>query len=84
MVVSGAVSKPAKLTFDRPTTVFQAIMEAGGVNEYGTLKKVRLIRTVNGEQLTQLLDLRSALSGKTTSVLYVRDGDIIYVPQTPF
>ena len=51
VVVSGAVSKPAKLTFDRPTTVFQAIMEAGGVNEYGTLKKVRLIRTVNGEQL---------------------------------
>jgi len=84
VVVSGAVSKPAKLTFDRPTTVFQAIMEAGGVNEYGTLKKVRLIRTVNGEQLTQVLDLRPALSGKTTSVLYVRDGDIVYVPQTPF
>jgi polysaccharide biosynthesis/export protein len=84
VVVSGAVSKPAKLTFDRPTTVFQAIMEAGGVNEYGSLRKVHLIRTIAGEQRTQVLDLRPALSGKTTSVLYVKDGDIVYVPQTPF
>ena len=84
VVVSGAVARPAKLTFDRPTTVFQAIMEAGGVNDYGTLRKVHLIRIVNGEQLTQVVDLRDALRGKTTSVLYVRDGDVIYVPQSAF
>src|ERR1700720_54849 len=41
VVVSGAVVKPQKLQFDRPTSVFQAIMEAGGVNEFGSLKKVR-------------------------------------------
>jgi polysaccharide export outer membrane protein len=84
VVVSGAVARPAKLTFERPTTVFQAIMEAGGVNEYGSLKRVHLIRVVNGEQLTQVLDLRSITSGKKTSALYVRDGDVIYVPQSPF
>jgi protein involved in polysaccharide export with SLBB domain len=84
VVVSGAVTKPAKLTFDRPTTVFQAIMEAGGASEYGPLRKVHLIRTVNGKQLTQVLDLRPALSGKATSALYVRDGDVIYVPQSVF
>ena len=84
VVVSGAVTKPAKLTFERPTTVFQAIMEAGGVNEYGNLRKVHLIRVVNGEQLTQVLDLRPAVSGKTTNALYVRDGDVIYVPQGVF
>lgn len=84
VVVSGAVAKPAKLTFDRPTTVFQAIMEAGGVNEYGNLRKVHLIRIVNGEQLTQVVDLKPALSGKSTSALYVRDGDVIYVPQGVF
>jgi polysaccharide biosynthesis/export protein len=84
VVVSGAVARPAKLSFDRPTTLFQAIMEAGGVNDYGTLRKVHLIRIVNGEQLTQVVDLRDALRGKTTSVLYVRDGDVIYVPQSAF
>jgi polysaccharide export outer membrane protein len=84
VVVSGAVTRPAKLTFERPTTVFQAIMEAGGVNEYGTLKRVHLIRVVNGEQLTQVLDLRPALAGKATNALYVKDGDVIFVPQSMF
>ena len=84
VVVSGNVQKPAKLTFDRPTTVFQAIMEAGGVNEYGNIRKVHLIRVVNGEQLTQVLDLNPAVKGKSTNALYVKDGDVIYVPRTIF
>jgi polysaccharide export outer membrane protein len=84
VVVSGAVSHPAKLSFDRPTTVFQAIMEAGGVSEYGSLKRVHLIRIANGEQHTQILDLRPTVSGQTTRPFYVRDGDVIYIPSSPF
>jgi len=84
VVVSGYVSKPGKFSFDRPTTVFQAIMEAGGVSEYGNLGKVRLIRTVNGQQHAQTLNLKSAMGGKTTNVYYVKDGDVIYVAQRLF
>ena len=84
VIVSGYVSKPGKFSFDRPTTVFQAIMEAGGVSEYGNLGKVRLIRTVNGQQQTQTLNLKSAMGGKTTNVYYVKDGDVIYVAQRLF
>ena len=84
VIVSGSVSKPGKFTFDRPTTVFQAIMEAGGASEYGTLSKVRLIRTVRGEQHTQVLNLKSAMTGQTTKVYYVKDGDVIYVTQRIF
>ncbi len=84
VVVSGAVTKPAKLVFDRPTTVFQAIMEAGGITEYGSLKNVRVVRLVNGQQRTQVLDLRPTLAGPTTRPTYVRDGDVIYIPLTYF
>jgi polysaccharide export outer membrane protein len=84
VVVSGAVGRPGKIPFDRPTTVFQLIMEAGGITDYGSLKGVRLFRTTNGEQQTQVLNLSSALKGKTTDVVYVRDGDVIYVPQSLF
>ncbi len=84
VVVSGAVSKPAKLSFDRPTTVFQALMEAGGVNEFGSLKRVHLIRITNGEQHTQILDLSPTTSGQTTRPFYVKDGDVIYIPQSAF
>ncbi len=84
VVVSGAVSKGGKLSFDRPTTIFQAIMEAGGASEYGSLKRVHLIRIVNGQQHTQILDLRPVESGQTTQPYYVRDGDVIYIPPSPF
>lgn len=84
VVVSGAVNHPAKLSFDRPTTVFQAIMEAGGVNDYGSLKRVHLVRIANGEQRTQILDLRPTATGQTTRPFYVRDGDVIYIPSGPF
>jgi polysaccharide export outer membrane protein len=84
VVVSGAVTHPAKLTFDRPTTVFQAIMEAGGASEYGSLKRVQVIRIVNGEQHAQILDLRPVTTGQTTRPYYVKDGDVIYIPSGPF
>src|SRR5712692_8949683 len=84
VIVSGFVGKPGKFSFDRPTTVFQAIMEAGGVTEYGNLGNVRLIRTVSGEQHTQVLNLKSAMTGKTAKVYYVKDGDVIYVAQRFF
>jgi polysaccharide export outer membrane protein len=84
VIVSGAVAKPAKLLFERPTTVFQAIMEAGGLNEFGSFKNVHVIRLISGRQRTQTLDLRPTLSGRPTRPFYVKDGDVIYVPRSPF
>lgn len=84
VVISGAVAKPTKIAFEKPTTVLQAIMEAGGASPYGNLKNVRLIRTVNGVQQSQSLDLSPTLKGQATKPFYVRDGDVIYVPQSAF
>lgn len=81
---SGAVGRPGKLTFDRPTTILQALTEAGGISQFGNSRRVQVIRLVKGEEKTQLLDLRPTLVGKTTRPFYVRDGDIISVPQSPF
>jgi polysaccharide biosynthesis/export protein len=82
VTVSGAVNKPGKVAFERPTTVLQAIMESGGPSEYGTMRRVRLIRTVNGVQKSQVMDLHDI--GKETKPFYVRDNDIIFVPQSTF
>jgi len=59
-------------------------MEAGGPSEYGTLKKVRLVRTVNGVQKSQVMNVQDTLVSQGTKPFYVRDGDVIYVPQTVF
>src|SRR6266404_5952421 len=44
VVVSGAVQKPGKIVFERPATVLEAIMEAGGFTPEADLKNVSLIR----------------------------------------
>jgi polysaccharide export outer membrane protein len=82
--ISGAVGRPGKYTFEQPTTVFQAIMEAGGASEFGTLKNVHLVRLINGQQQTQVLDLRPVMSGSSTNPYYVRDGDVVVVQRTLF
>jgi polysaccharide export outer membrane protein len=84
VVISGAVGRAGPLTFERPTTVFQAIMEAGGVNEFGTLRNVHLVRLINGQQQTQILDLRGITQGQTTKPYYLRDGDVVIVQRTMF
>jgi polysaccharide export outer membrane protein len=81
VVVSGAVQKPGKIVFERPATVVEAIMEAGGFTPEADLKRVSLIRIVKGEHETQLVDLRPLLKGKPTPAIYCSGGDVIYVPE---
>ena len=84
VVIGGAVKKPGNYSFDRPTSVLQAIMEAGGPDQFGTLGKVSVIRVVDGQQRTQLLDLRPILQGRPTKPMYVHAGDIVLVGESAF
>jgi polysaccharide export outer membrane protein len=84
VIVSGFANKPGTLSFDRPTTVFQAIMEAGGASDYGSLSNVHLTRIINGEQRTETLNLKPAIRGKPTQPKYVQDGDVIYISRSLF
>src|SRR5438105_3461958 len=47
-------------------------------------RHVRLLRTINGVTKSQVFDLHRMLRGEPTKPFYVRDGDVIYVPQTTF
>jgi polysaccharide biosynthesis/export protein len=81
VVVSGAVQKPGKIVFERPATVVEAIMEAGGFTPEANLAKISLIRIVKGEHESQVIDLRALLKGKPTPAIYCSGGDVIYVPE---
>ncbi|HEV3410780.1 MAG TPA: polysaccharide biosynthesis/export family protein [Chthoniobacterales bacterium] len=82
--ITGSVSRPGKFVFDRPTTILQAITEAGGFNQFANPRRVQVIRLQRGQEQTQILDLRPTLAGKSTRPFYVRDGDVISVPQSAF
>lgn len=82
--LSGAINKPGPMILDRPTTLLQAIMQAGGPNQFGNLGRVQIIRLVNGQERSMVVDLRPTMAGHATRPFYVRDGDIISIPQKAF
>jgi len=84
VIVSGFAHKPGKIDFDRPKTLYQVIMEAGGATDYGSLSNVHLTRMINGEQRTEVINLRPTVHGKPTLPIYVQDGDVIYISRNWF
>ena len=82
--VSGAVNKPGKVALERPMTVLEAIMEAGGPSNLASLKKVVVIRNSGGKHFTQTFDLSPALRGQATPAFYLRPYDMINVPERFF
>jgi polysaccharide export outer membrane protein len=84
VIVSGFANKPGRVVFDRPTTVYQAIMEAGGVSDYGSASSIHLTRIINGEQRTETINLRPSIHGEPTKPKYVQDGDVIYISRSWF
>ena len=84
VIISGFANKPGKVVFDRPTTVYQAIMEAGGVSDYGSLSNIHLTRIINGVQRTERINLRPSIHGQPVNPKYVQDGDVIYIARSLF
>jgi polysaccharide export outer membrane protein len=84
VIVSGFANRPGKYSFDRPTTVYQAIMEAGGVSDYGSASNVHLTRIINGVQRTETINLRQSIRGTPIYPEYVQDGDVIYISRSLF
>ena len=70
--------------FDRPRTVYQVVMLAGGATDYGSLSNVHLTRIIDGEQRTETINLRPTVHGKPTLPIYVQDGDVIYISRNWF
>ena len=84
VIISGFATYPGKITFERPTTVYQAIMQAGGVSDYGSLSNIHLTRIINGVQRTETINLRPSIRGTPIYPEYVQDGDVIYISRSLF
>ena len=81
--VSGAVLRPGKILADRPMTVLEAIMEAGGFDmAKANLKKVKVLREFEGQTVSYTIDMRKVLQGDPgTKPFYLKPADKIHVPQ---
>ena len=81
VLISGEVNAPGRKVFERPTTLLEAIMEAGGFTEFANTRKVRITRVEGGQYRTETVDMSGALKGEATDAVYVRGGDIITVSE---
>jgi len=64
-------------------TIYDAIAMAGGVNDYGNLKKVKIIRSEKNKKQVYHIDLTSS-NILTSDFFYLRNNDIIYVQPLRF
>jgi polysaccharide export outer membrane protein len=82
--VMGKVITPGIRILDRKVSLYEAIIEAGGVAKTGDKKKIALIRFDNQGKLTkQLVNLAEIESGKAP-MLYLNPGDQVFVPGKGF
>jgi polysaccharide biosynthesis/export protein len=81
--VNGAVVRPAKVQLDRGLTLYEALVEAGGISRpYGDAKKVLLQRIENGEHKSYQVDVSPLQKGLPVPIVYLKPYDIIFVPGT--
>lgn len=77
--VSGAVTRPGKITTTKPITALQAIMESGFDAATANLQSVMIIRETNGRYNYLTLNLQLILDGKETQPFYLRPSDTVKV-----
>jgi polysaccharide export outer membrane protein len=80
--VTGAVRAPLSLTYRAGMTVLDAILAAGGPNDFASLSKTRLHRKVGDEVFMYAIPLNRILNdGDIKANVELVPGDVITVPE---
>lgn len=83
--VVGAVLKPGKIPMDRPMTVLEAVMEAGGYDpNRAKLAKVTVVRLEDDQQITYKVNLAKVLAGEERTPFFLMPFDTVQVPNRAF
>lgn len=83
--VTGAVQTPTSLAHRQGMTVLDAVLQAGGVNEFAAPNRAKLYRKIGNDTKVYPIDLGGILhQGKLATNYQLRPGDIITVPERLF
>lgn len=81
--VYGAVRQPGAFTFRKQLRILESVAIAGGVTDMADSSNATLIRrTETGKEQIYLVNLSRIESGRDPNV-FLRDGDILRVPESP-
>jgi polysaccharide export outer membrane protein len=76
--ITGEVNKPGAYTVSSLTSLFNALYLAGGPNENGSMRSIRLMR--DGRCVTEVDLYKFLLEGDNSLDMRLRSGDAIFVP----
>lgn len=83
--VTGAVTRPGKIPMDRPMTIVDAVMEAGGFDPYrAKLSQTTVLRIENGAEAIYRVNLERVLNGQDTVPFYLKPFDVVRIPTKTF
>jgi len=79
--VLGKVEKPGAFPFSDGMTIVEAIAMAGGEDDGGALKRTKVARRVNGQEVKFTVDVNRITNGDAPDV-ELMPSDIIFVPSS--
>jgi polysaccharide export outer membrane protein len=80
--VDGQVRTRGRKRYVRQTTLYQAIVDAGGFTEYASQGKVRVLRPQpNGKVSLYIINCHRIMIGRDPDTFVVRPNDTIFVPR---
>lgn len=86
ITILGQVQRPGShdLPAEKNLTILQVLGLAGGPSRIANLKKVLVKRVIDGREQIIKIDVNSMASGARTMMFYVREDDVITVPESFF
>jgi len=82
--ILGEINAPGNYpVYKEGLTIYDAIAMAGGINDYGNLTKVKIIRSDKNKKQVYHIDLTSS-DILTSNFFYLRNNDLIYVQPLKF
>lgn len=76
--VMGEIKVPGTYSLSSLSSVFQALYNAGGINDIGSLRSIQLYR--GGRLVTNVDIYKYLIKGESTGEIRLTDGDMIIVP----
>ncbi len=83
--VTGAVNRNVSLQHQQGMTVLDAVLEAGGLNDFANASKTKVFRRIEGETVLIPVDVNSILEqGNLRDNIILKPGDTITIPERSF
>jgi polysaccharide export outer membrane protein len=85
VVLTGAVNRPGKLSFERIPNLLDILREAGGAADSADLSKVTIIRQESGKaKVLNVNLLRTIKDGNLTDMPQLQAKDMIHIPRSAY